>query len=176
MLVYPVDLKIHVLNLDPSSARSLKHLLGVAFKFTSALSLSCLSEGGRVIVFSYTVHLSIHIFLSICLVFVLLWLLVEHAHELGLQCFLVFIKPVLLPGEIQHFRVHFIPRHAVFKPCDTLFVIRFLFEFERSAVFHVLLKFGGKASAELVEARFYLLLLYSGVFFILGASWQSLPR
>ena len=122
---------------------------------------------------------SVTLVASICLLLLLclhLWLLANDIEHRVLESFLVLAESVLLPSEVHHSVVEVVPAHAVLEEVHTRVVVRSLLEAQRAAVFHKLKKFGWVASAEVFERSLDLLLFDVVILFILGATWEALPR
>ena len=69
------------------------------------------------------------------------WLLSDHVEHTVLQSLLVLAQPVLLPGVVVNVAIEVVPPHAVDEETFASSVVRLLFEFERSTVFHELSEF-----------------------------------
>ena len=65
--------------------------------------------------------------------------------------------------------------HASLEETDASAIVGLLFEFQGSAIFHVLTEFRWVSTTQLLKRGLDLLLLDVVVLFILGAAWKSLP-
>lgn len=113
-------------------------------------------------------------FIFLLLLSFLRWF-VDKVQQGGLQVFLFFAKPVLLPGVVEDLGIELVTLHALLEVADADSVVWSLLELQASAVLHVVLELVGLALAEVIQGGFDLLLFDSVVFLVFGASWKSLP-
>ena len=69
------------------------------------------------------------------------WLLSDNVEYTVFKGLLVLAQPVLLPGVVVNVAIEVVPPHAVDEETFASSVVRLLFEFERSTVFHELSEF-----------------------------------
>ena len=100
----------------------------------------------------------------------------DDAVDAALEGFLLEEQAVLVPNEVGNFGVKFVTLHASFEQIDNVLVVRVGCEGEASAIVHELLELGRLVQTELIDGNLLLLALDVIIFFILRASWETLPR
>jgi hypothetical protein len=69
-----------------------------------------------------------------------------------------------------------VSHHALFKKSNNVLVVRILFKFQGSAIFHELLEFGGMTFAKFFQSCLCLLLFDVIVLLVLASARETLPR
>jgi len=81
----------------------------------------------------------------------ILRLLSNHIQHTVFKGLFVLGEPILLPGVVKDATIKLVSLHAAFEEVDTGAVVWFLFELERTAVFHELPEFAWVTSAQLLK-------------------------
>ena len=101
--------------------------------------------------------------------------LVDHAHHGLLQRLPLEEEAVLVPEEVGSAQLKVMALHATLKQREDVAVVRVGCEGQPAAVVHELLELGRLVKTQLVNCNLLLLALDVIIFFILGASWETLP-
>jgi hypothetical protein len=92
-----------------------------------------------------------------------------------LKSFLFKEESVLVPNEVWGLGIKCVSFHAAFEERQDVAIVRVGCERQRSAVLHEFFEFDGLVEAEFLNSDFLLLTLDVIIFFVFGASGQTLP-
>ena len=103
------------------------------------------------------------------------WWFVQNLHHVLLKSLFFKEESVLVPNEVGGLGVKCVSLHAAFKERQDVTVVRIGGEWQGPAVLHEFFEFNGLVEAKLFDSNFLLLALNVIIFFVFGASGQTLP-